>query len=152
MDKIDVCIERLKTSQKGFNKKKHNRPAYDRKTTLSLEEVFPHVGKPSYTFDGEEINMKSSRYVVFRRQLNCVACGCPGSFFAMERNINKHGNPSCEKYHLNLYAVVDNEEVLMTKDHIVPKSLGGRNHIDNYQTMCRVCNSAKGNNESIRYE
>jgi 5-methylcytosine-specific restriction endonuclease McrA len=35
------------------------------------------------------------------------------------------------------------EEVLLTKDHIKPKSLGGKNHHSNYQTMCVDCNVEK---------
>ena len=51
-----------------------------------------------------------------------------------------------KSYHLNLYAVDDNgDEILMTKDHIIPRSKGGIDDISNYQTMCRLCNEAKGN-------
>ena len=28
----------------------------------------------------------------------------------------------------------------MTKDHIVPKSKGGADHLDNLETMCDQCN------------
>lgn len=31
----------------------------------------------------------------------------------------------------------------LSVDHIIPVSKGGRNHLDNYQTLCRACNSAK---------
>lgn len=45
-----------------------------------------------------------------------------------------------------LYAVdQDGEEVMMTKDHIIPVSKGGKNTLENYQTMCRKCNVQKGN-------
>lgn len=35
---------------------------------------------------------------------------------------------------------------VMEIDHIVPFSLGGRNHVDNYQLTCKECNRAKGTN------
>lgn len=51
-----------------------------------------------------------------------------------------------KSFHLNLYAIDENgKEVLMTKDHIIPKSKGGADDISNYQTMCERCNEAKGN-------
>lgn len=30
-------------------------------------------------------------------------------------------------------------------DHIVPYSRGGRNHVDNYQLLCKDCNKKKSN-------
>ena len=44
-----------------------------------------------------------------------------------------------------LYARKDGELILMTKDHIVPKSHGGTNASNNLQTMCEECNNNKGN-------
>lgn len=59
----------------------------------------------------------------------------------------KEKRPKDVSYHLNLYAVDENgKEILMTKDHIIPKSKGGKDHISNYQTMCVRCNMTKGNN------
>ncbi|AEO93417.1 HNH endonuclease [Bacillus phage G] len=94
-------------------------------------------------FDGDLIKMNSQRYEVFDlKGIICCSCGLEGRFFAKER-----GNESYP-YHFNLYAVNDKgEEVLMTKDHIVPVSKGGKNHISNYQTMCIICNEKKGNQE-----
>lgn len=43
--------------------------------------------------------------------------------------------------HIDLY---DKNYVLLTIDHIIPKSKGGKNHISNYQTMCIFHNSEKG--------
>lgn len=34
----------------------------------------------------------------------------------------------------------------LTIDHIYPKSLGGTTELNNLQTLCRKCNSRKGNN------
>lgn len=36
--------------------------------------------------------------------------------------------------------------VKLEVDHILPRSLGGNNHMDNYQTLCRDCNLGKSNN------
>ena len=48
-------------------------------------------------------------------------------------------------YHFNLYAIGENGNwILMTKDHITPKSRGGRDHLSNLQTMCDQCNNRKG--------
>ena len=86
------------------------------------------------------VNMASERYRLFAEKgIKCVTCGLEGNIFALEKN------PLDTVYHFNLYAVDEGgNETLMTKDHIVPKSLGGPNRLDNYQTMCTKCNSNKG--------
>lgn len=92
--------------------------------------------------DGDFIKGNSQRYqTFFTKGIKCVCCGIEGKYFAKERAIRD------KSYHLNLYAIDESgKEVLMTKDHILPKSKGGKNYIDNYQTMCINCNVAKGNN------
>lgn len=42
------------------------------------------------------------------------------------------------------------DEVLLTRDHIIPLSAGGTHTTDNIQPLCRSCNSKKGKN-SIDY-
>jgi 5-methylcytosine-specific restriction endonuclease McrA len=92
--------------------------------------------------NGVMVKMTSQRYAVFQKSLACAKCGIVGSFFAIERPIF----PENVKYHLNLYAIdKDGNEVLMTKDHILPRSKGGHNNLSNYQTMCYPCNFEKGN-------
>lgn len=135
-----------------------------RKCKISIEEV-ERILKPILLYDnytnlkistspngkrkvrvveiaGEEIYAFSDRYRnLFVNGYTCKHCGIIGSFFALEKSKNDN------RYHLNMYAL-DNEgnEVMMTKDHIIPKSLGGENSIKNYQTLCEKCNVAKGNN------
>lgn len=116
------------------------------KKKYSIEEVLnkikPNVRKKeSYVdFDGDLIKMNSHRYHLFATKgTTCVNCGLQGEFFAKEKTIPD------ERPHFNLYAIDQyGNEVLMTKDHILPKSKGGKDHIDNYQTMCAPCNVAKG--------
>lgn len=92
--------------------------------------------------DGDIIKGNSQRYqTFFKKGIKCVCCGIEGKYFAKEKHF------SDKSYHLNLYAIDEKgNEVLMTKDHILPKSKGGKDEIDNYQTMCIRCNEAKGNN------
>ena len=93
--------------------------------------------------NGFTVKLSSQRYATFKKSISCVKCGITGSFFAIERPVV----PANARYHLNLYAIdEEGNEVLMTKDHIVPRSKGGHNNIKNYQTMCYKCNWEKGNN------
>ena len=121
-----------------------------RKETYSIDEVKEKVKDVLFEkdkrnakvdFDGDLIKGNSQRYqTFFTKGCKCAVCGIEGKYFAKERH------PSDSVYHLNLYAVDDNgNEILMTKDHIIPRSKGGINDISNYQTMCKLCNEAKGN-------
>ena len=127
---------------------------YERRGLYALDEVHPFLGDESKEYDGVQIKMDSARYRLFRKGCACVTCGVEGRFYAMERSarfVKSTGTykPTTNDWHFNLYAVVETEEgpetVLMTKDHIVPKSKNGPDHDDNYQPMCAPCNTRKGN-------
>ncbi len=135
----------VKTLLKDFNPTK-----LLRKETYSIEKVHDKVKDVLFEkdkrlakvdFDGDLIKGNSQRYqIFFTKGCKCVVCGIEGKYFAKEKHIQD------KSYHLNLYAVDDNgDEILMTKDHILPRSKGGINDISNYQTMCKLCNEAKGN-------
>lgn len=124
---------------------------YTRKGVYKIEEVLPFVVfKPKKCkdpdthkdYDGDLVNMTSDRYKTFKLNgTKCVKCGLEGKYFGKEY----HNKTKKIKCHFNLYAIDSNgEEVLMTKDHIIPKARGGMDHLDNYQTMCHVCNEEKG--------
>jgi len=117
---------------------------------FSVEEVLSHVPSPKdkpvssykiFSVNGVdyEVRMTSKRLLTFKKSLQCVCCGVAGVKFKLEV-YNGHKNP-----HFNLYAVESNGlEVLMTRDHIKPRGLGGSDSVDNLQTMCTVCNHLKG--------
>lgn len=47
--------------------------------------------------------------------------------------------------HVDLVCEESDGEILMTVDHIFPKSKGGTECIENLQPMCERCNARKGN-------
>jgi len=113
-----------------------------------IDEVLPFIVKSRHDpnanrmFNGYKVKMWSLRYQTFQKNLACVSCGLKGQYFALEKSKSN----TFTRYHFNLYAKLSNgEEVLMTKDHINPKSLGGVERIENMQTMCKVCNEIKMN-------
>lgn len=81
--------------------------------------------------------LSSPRLILFKNKgVVCVSCGKTGAYFSAESpKKGVYKNP-----HLNLYTLCGE---LMTKDHILPKAKGGKDHINNYQTMCSSCNSSK---------
>jgi hypothetical protein len=90
------------------------------------------------------ISTESQRYKLFRKNKKCVKCGKEGNVVSVMKTFQKDCNQY--RFHLNLYHIGKNEKpLLMTKDHIVPKSKGGPNKMSNYQTMCTKCNQKKGN-------
>ena len=135
----------------------------ERKEIYTIDSVLKHItfDQPIrkktlvIDYDGDLMDMASLRYLTFKlKGLKCVKCGIEGRYFAKEfskpqhkKNIQNKENGELIplKYHFNLYAINDiGEEVLMTKDHIHPVSKGGRDFIDNFQTMCFPCNDEKG--------
>jgi len=68
----------------------------------------------------------------------CQLCGVAGTHFKLQRS---KGQPKDCHHHFNLYA---NCGTLMTQDHVIPRSKGGRNSLENSQTLCEKCNSTKG--------
>lgn len=108
----------------------------------SLETIFADIDKNEkhkLSSSGKQFKLTSVRIKLFRTKgADCVTCGIKGKIFRLETH-DVSINP-----HLNLYA--ENEEgelILMTKDHIIPKSKGGPNELQNYQPMCTKCNNAK---------
>ena len=117
----------------------------------SPEEIVPRIkSKSGYNhsarremLDGDLVNFRSSRLATFKHSLRCACCGLQGSFFVKEKHrITKDLQLP---FHLNLYAIDQNGyEVLMTSDHIIPRSKAPPNLHNNRQTMCVRCNHAKG--------
>lgn len=119
---------------------------------LNVQELLDSITQCKDEFyvlpNGYKVRSKSLRYHTFANSLSCVECGLKGCFLALEKALNDDGGDEQEQegrgYHLNLYALNElGQEILMTRDHIYPRSKGGVDHISNLQTMCVKCNGRK---------
>ncbi len=115
--------------------------------TYPVKEILPLIGVSEKTHILDwDVGTISERLKTFKRSLVCIECGLVGSIFKLQRH---HPN---EIPHLNLFAIRENgDSILMTADHIIPKSIGGPRRLFNLQTMCHVCNERKANTIELKY-
>ncbi len=125
---------------------KRKDPGYTSIGQFKPEEVLPFVFEvKEKAYAGHNVRMTSLRYKLFATKgCVCVRCGLIGQYFSLE----KHVSDNMGKFHFNLYGVKDGMPVMMTKDHILPKSKGGSDSLENLQPMCVVCNSKKADNNT----
>ena len=104
---------------------------YEIKKTISLQEALENI-KSNYNI--------ATRYLVYiYKGFNCASCDRKASFARLER----HKKSTSKRNHYNFYC---NDGMMMTVDHIVPRSKGGINKLSNMQPMCENCNSKKSDN------
>ena len=104
----------------------------------TIDEVFSafHNSGRKAKFNNAPLKCQRIRNFIIHGT-SCVRCGIKGSIFVVE----KHNNDKSP--HLNLYALKGSREILMTRDHIKPTSLGGQDCLHNLQPMCSKCNMRK---------
>lgn len=110
----------------------------------TLSEVLDYATEEpvSRVYDGFDVWMDSLRYRVFLQGQQCPVCGIKGTVFILQRDTRAQES---NRAHFNLFArAEDGTLVLMTKDHIHPKSKGGKDTLSNLRTMCFPCNQMKG--------
>jgi hypothetical protein len=120
-----------------------------------FEELAPEIGlnKPRFYVDtpnygGFEVKASGLRLECLVSNNRCVICNREGTIWMLQaHHCHRNDNGSIvlrENPHLNLYAVDDDDSlILMTRDHIVPRSKGGKDILENLQTLCIMCNAEK---------
>jgi len=134
---LDYKIQKLRGSSEGvytFHK------AYPIECIENIYKEAIENNKEKIQFDNVEIKTHSIRIKTFMKNTSkvCVNCGRVGTHYRLQSNKNSVENP-----HLGLWS---DDGIQFTKDHIIPKSKGGTNELDNLQIMCEVCNNAKKDN------
>lgn len=113
---------------------------------LSLEDGFKLLEKekPDRLYRGRQISACSG-WDLFRslkgRPIRCWECGV-----LADRWIADKGKTDTQGYPvLNLYCCKDGKITLMNQDHIIPRSLGGVDDVENLRPACEHCNGKRGN-------
>lgn len=115
---------------------------------LDPSDIIPLIRSPGKKSEvlGILVRTTGTRLNTFVLNLDCV-CGTKGVCFYLERQKRWPGKskvPFLEGWHLNLYGRNRHGHlVLMTRDHVIPRSKGGPNRMHNCQTMCAPCNRRK---------
>lgn len=119
--------------------------------SASLEEGFEILNREIRTdrlLKGRQV-CKPSGWLLFKamqgQKISCHFCGCTADQWVSAKGKNdKQGHPV-----LDLFATAtDGKIVLMTRDHIIPKSLGGTDDVENLRPACGPCNETRANDVS----
>lgn len=123
---------------------------------LSLDEGYQVLEEPvrhDRLVRGKQVD-RPSGWALFHhlkgQPIRCHFCGCQADRWVSEKGRrDRIGHPV-----LNLFAVKDGKVVLMTRDHIIPRSLGGVDAVANLRPACAPCNEDRSNEvnpEVIRF-
>lgn len=124
---------------------KHRYALVDLPTFLSAFREARKNNEKYFYIQNYRLKTESHRYNLFAdKGTACAHCGIKANIFIIEgKTADEH--PHANLYHLTHDAEGNEIATLFTKDHILPRSLGGPDAQENYQTMCEPCNNAKGN-------
>lgn len=120
-------------------------------TELSLDEgyqVLEQAVKADRLVRGKRVD-RPSGWALFHhlkgQPIRCHFCGCQADRWVSEKGRrDRLGHPV-----LNLFASnSDGRVVLMTRDHIIPRSLGGVDDVANLRPACAPCNERRSNEVS----
>lgn len=115
---------------------------------IGLEEGFEVMRKQKHErlVNGRQVSCPSGK-ILFEKlhneyqPLRCWKCGIEANCFIVSKGRNDFIGPPV----MELYVDTGTEVILMTRDHIIPKSLGGSNDVANLRVGCGPCNHGRGN-------
>lgn len=115
---------------------------------ISLEEGYKVMAEPkgSRLVSGKSVSLASGvklfqHSIETGQPMKCWSCGVEASCFIVNKGHNDKVGPAV----LDLFAEAKDGPILMTRDHIIPKSYGGVNEVFNLRIGCGPCNHTRGN-------
>lgn len=115
---------------------------YHKYCRYELNEILPFIGEKTKKLiipnsgKSHSVRLDPKRLLLILNNTKCKCCNLQGTHFWLERN----GRDP----HLNFYGTNSNgHEVMLTADHIIPKSKGGPHELYNMQLLCERCNQKK---------
>jgi hypothetical protein len=133
---------------------------------LVLDHGFAISAQPRHQrlVSGSEISLCSG-YELFRslnhkgQIIKCWQCGCVADRWVLTLGRNdRKSKPVLNLYATHTFTTRKGRQishlVLMTRDHIIPKSLGGKDVVENLRAGCENCNSQRGSDmeeEDLRF-
>ncbi len=115
-------------------------------TEVSLDEGFNILAasRNDRNIDGVRISAPSgvALWKTCREQnipMTCWCCGVKADRFIAKHQRNDTKKPPV----LELFAHTGKSLVMMTRDHIVPRSLGGLDLVENLRPACETCNNKR---------
>lgn len=133
---------------------------YYRFERFAPQDVFAMMKEPDRSvreMEGYSLNkLRSPRLLTYLRGgCKCRACNRVGTHFYAEILMKQETflqwyfdplNHPLPVAHLNLYGTDSSgREFMMTSDHVVPRSRGGSDGVENRVPLCDRCNFLKGN-------
>lgn len=113
---------------------------------LTLEEGFKILAEPrdQRNVDGVKVSAPSGvalwkTCMETYKPLKCWECGVEADRFIVKHHRNDRNKPPV----LELFAHTGKSLVMMTRDHIIPKSLGGIDDVANLRPGCEKCNGRR---------
>jgi 5-methylcytosine-specific restriction endonuclease McrA len=118
--------------------------------SVSIKQVMYWKGQglDSILLHGLNVRLDTQTLTTFRNSgVHCMICGIKGIVFNLYHFLDNRGRETGDGY-LVLHAPNPRyggfPNLKMGTDHIVPRCMGGSDHIDNLQTCCCQCNGTKG--------
>jgi len=136
---IKVASELLALISYNEERRYGNVVIHERSGIFPINEILDLIEKDKkLIIDEHEVRVGEDRLLCFKyKGTICQNCGQKALYFALERVTSTN-------YDGWTLSLCGENYSYFTKDHIIPKSKGGPDILENYQTYCWDCNLRKG--------